>query len=143
MTWKELLAQKRVERVPAGEGEIEGLLTLSARALADALIIAMTPEGRYDRAYDAARTLATAVVRSCGYRVKAVGGGHYNTFRALEAADAKQFGAYAIYLDVCRRKRNELSYESFGFVSDTELEELIEQTSKFRNLTMAWMRSRK
>src|SRR5215813_5324060 len=80
MTWKELLAQKRVERVPAGEGEIEGLLTLSARALADALIIAMTPEGRYDRAYDAARTLATAVVRSCGYRVKAVGGGHYNTF---------------------------------------------------------------
>jgi len=63
--------------------------------------------------------------------------------RALEAADAKQFGAYAIYLDVCRRKRNELSYESFGFVSDTELEELIEQTSKFRNLAMAWMRSRK
>ena len=67
MTWKELLEQKRVVREKATRREVADQRELAARALGDATLDApLSDDGRFDRAYDAARALATIVVRVCG-----------------------------------------------------------------------------
>ena len=142
MTWKELLEQQRVERRAATKKELQELRSVARRSLADARLEGLSIDGKYGHAYEAARALATMVVRSAGYRVRAHGGGHYNTFLALEAADSKLFARQAAYFDTCRVKRNEFSYESAGVVSEMETQELLREVREFESITEVWIRDR-
>ena len=76
-------------------------------------------------------------------RVKGAGGAHYNTFVALEAADPKRFAGPAAYFNLCREKRNELSYVRPGAVSRGEVEEILREVPKFRDLVERWLRERR
>lgn len=90
-------------------------------------------------AYNAARILATIVVRAAGYRVKPAGGAHKNTFLALEAALGSSIAKLAAYFDACREKRNELSYEQADVVTDTEADELLKEATQFRHIVETWI----
>ena len=46
----------------------------------------------------------------------------------------------AVYLDSCRRKRNNFLYEQANVVSNTEAEELLLQTSVFSLDVDAWLK---
>src|SRR5207247_1850792 len=137
--WKELLEQKRVERRAAKKQELEELRALAQRSLADARLEGLSTDGKYGHAYEAARALATMVIRAAGYRVRAHGGGHYNTFLALEASDPKLFARYAAYFNACREKRNELSYMMAGVVSELEAQELLREVPDFKVAVGRWM----
>ena len=139
MSWRVLLAQRRVVVEPPTRAEIDAQRELASRALADAAIAAVSDDGRFDRAYDAARALATVVIRASGYRVKGAGGGHYNTFLALEAADPDRFAAFAAHFHLCREKRNELSYVQPRVVSRSELEEILREVPRFRVAVAGWL----
>ena len=45
----------------------------------------------------------------------------------------------ASYLDRCRRKRNEISYDTAGLVSDTEAAEIVTAVEEFRKTTKQWI----
>ena len=109
------------------------------RNLSDAHIRKLSDDGRFGHAYDAARILAHIIVRASGYRVKGEGGGHYNTFLALKAADSA-FAKKAVYLDACRRKRNHFLYEQANVVSRTEAEELLWHASGFSLEVDGWLK---
>ena len=115
---------------------------MAQRSLADARLEGISTDGKFGHAYDAARALATMVVRAAGYRVRVHGGGHYNTFLALEAADPKLFARQAAYFNACREKRNELSYEMAGVVSELEAEELLREVPEFETAVSRWVDAR-
>jgi hypothetical protein len=140
MTWEELLAQRRVAREPTDHQEIQNLMALVGRNLNDASIEQLSDDGRFERAYAAARALATMVVRACGYRVKRPGS-HYHTFQALEVADPDTFGEFAAYFDSCRALRNTLSYESTNVVPKGDLEEILDAVPKFTQAVEDWLRA--
>ena len=143
MSWKKLLDQRRVAPEPATREELADLRELAARALDDATLDApLSPDGRFERAYAAARVLATMVVRASGYRVKAAGGAHYTTFLALEAADPGSFARFAAYFNLCREKRNELAYVAPDRVSSEEVVEILREVPAFRDLVERWLRSK-
>src|SRR5438094_9536989 len=110
MTWKDLLEQGRVERKTARKPELQELRAVARRSLGDARLDGISVDGKFGHAYEAARALATVVIRAAGCRVRAHGGAHYNTFLALEAADPELFARHAAYFNECREKRNALSY---------------------------------
>jgi hypothetical protein len=141
MGWKELLEQRRITRETVTSLEIANYRELAERALADALLDApLSDDGRFERAYDAARALATLAVRACGYRVRGGGGSHYPTFQALEAAEPGVFEAFAAYFNVCREKRNELSYVAPGGVSRAQVDEILREVPRFRDTVERWLR---
>jgi hypothetical protein len=140
MTWKELLAERRVAKEElATRDEVDRLRALARRSQADAGVEELSEEGRFEHAYAAARALATLVIRASGYRVKQPAA-HYNTFLALEAANPGVFAEYAAYFDICRVRRNELSYEGVEVVSETELEELLRKLPAFERAVDKWLR---
>ena len=94
MTWEELLAQRRITRESTDHEEIVRLHALAIRNLKDASIQELSLDGRFERAFAAARALATIVVRASGFRVRQPGA-HFGTFRALQAADPGLFGYHA------------------------------------------------
>jgi hypothetical protein len=142
MTWRELSRQGRVARESVTREEIAQLRALADRYLADARVEGLSADGRFDRAYGAARALATIVVRASGYRVKGKGGAHYNTFVALRAADPRLFARSADYFDACRAKRNDLAYVAPGIVSEAEVEEILREVPEFAVRVERWLKER-
>ena len=116
---------------------------VAAQHLADARVVGLSADGKFDRAYGAARVLATIVVRASGYRVRAGGGAHYNTFLALEAADPTAFARYAVYFNLCREKRNELAYVAPERVSEQEVAEILREVPAFARLVEQWLKDRR
>jgi hypothetical protein len=141
MSWTKLLAERRVVAEPATPQEIDDLRQVVDRNLQDARAAGLSDDGRFNFAYSAARTLTTIVVRACGYRVKGTGGGHYNTFQALESAD-DAFANLAAYFDTCRVMRNESSYDEAGVVSVTDADELVREAGEFKKIVQQWLKSR-
>lgn len=99
-------------------------------------------DNKFALAYNAARALAAMAVLAAGYRIRANRGAHFNTFVALKAAMGPVVYALADYLDICRRKRNELSYEAADIVSDAEAEELVVKTRELEGLVEGWIAER-
>jgi hypothetical protein len=141
MTWSELEKQERVAKEPTTRSEIDELGALAERNLKDAGLAGLSSDGRFSFAYNAARTLVTIAIRASGYRVKRVGGAHYNTFIALPAAMGASWDTLATYFDSFRQSRNDLSYGAARVVSDSDAEELLERAAELRDSVEAWLRA--
>lgn len=139
MTWKELLANKNVTLEPPSKTELGSLRSIVARSLKDVAVPGLSADARFVMAYDAARTLSLMIVRAAGYRPRAVGG-HYNTFLALEAADAA-FVKQSAYFDGCRLKRNGCEYDFAGGISDTDAAGLLAAVKAFAVDAETWIKA--
>jgi hypothetical protein len=141
MTWAKLLTANRVAREPTSKQELDELDEMAALNLQDADVKGLSGRGRYEFAYNAARLLATLVVRAAGYRIISKGGHHYYTFLALEVSDSA-FAKAAAYFDAARSKRNDFSYDSPVPISDTDAEELVRTVKQFAQQAQAWIRGK-
>lgn len=140
MSWTKLLAEKRVAREQTSKKELDELRAMVAVNLKDAHVAGISAQGRFEFAYNAARLMATVVVRASGYRVVARTGHHYFTFQALQAADPS-FLKMAIYFDAARDKRNDFSYESPVLISDTDADDLLKAVEQFQQDSQAWIKA--
>jgi hypothetical protein len=139
MSWKKLLAEKRVTRMAPSKAELDNLRSIVTRSLKDVAAPGLSADARFIMAYDAARTLCLIVVRAAGYRPRAVGG-HYNTFLALETAEPA-FAALAAYFDGCRMKRNDCEYDFAGGVTETDADGLLKAARKFAVDAETWVKT--
>ena len=108
------------------------------RNLCDAAIVQLSADNRFGLAYEAALLLAKMAVACAGYRVKGQGA-HQTTLAALKLALGPNVVNTANYLDRCRRKRNELSYDAAGVATDTEATELLSQAHAMKNIVEEWI----
>lgn len=108
--------------------------------LKDAHVPGISAQGVYEFAYNAARLLATIVVRAIGYRVIAKNGHHYFTFQALQAADPTFLKA-AVYFDSARHTRNDFSYDAPISVSSTDADDLLDSVEQFQRDAEGWIRA--
>lgn len=138
MTWAKLLADHRVAAEPTSKQELDELRQMVATNLKDAQLAGLSAQGRYEFGYNAARLMATVVIRASGYRVTSKVGHHYFTFQALEAADAA-FATPATAFDVARAKRNDFSYDSPVPISDTDANDLVDAVKQFQQDAEKWI----
>ena len=138
MTWRELLAEKRIEPHATGKQELDALRSAVSRNLRDAGVGQLSADNRFGLAYEAALLTAKMAVACAGYRVKGQGA-HQTTFAALKLALGTGVNKTAAYLERCRRKRNELSYDAAGVVTETEAAEILAQTQSLNKRVEQWI----
>ena len=78
-----LVAARQLKAEPSSPAEIDALLKRAAGLLTDAGNSALSPVSRFSLAYDAAFALATASLRSTGYRADAACGHRAVVFQVL------------------------------------------------------------
>ena len=108
------------------------------RNLRDASLEGLSADNKFGLAYEAALLAAKMAVSAAGYRVKGLGA-HQTTFVALKLALGTEMTQTAGYLDRCRRKRNDLSYDTAGIVTANEAAELIEEARKLEKTVEHWI----
>ena len=103
----------KLKTEPPGQGELEGLVRSGVRRLGDAERPELSPESRFDLAYNAAHALALAALRCRGYRSES----RYLVFQCLQHTIDLRPVQWRV-LDQAHRKRNLAEYEG-----DTEIDE--------------------
>jgi hypothetical protein len=110
-----------LKREPPGRAEIEGLIRTGAARLSDARRKDLSPESRFDLAYNAAHALALAALRWHGYRTDK----RYFVFQALPQTLGMAAATWRL-LAKCHQERNQTEYEGLGEVDETLLAGLLE-----------------
>src|SRR5271166_6614279 len=106
MSWKQLLAQRKVQLHTTTKQELDGLRALIKRDLTNAAL-----------------ETAKMVIACAGYRVASTPGHHRLHFDAARIALGSSADRFLDYFETSRRKRNVIDYDYAFVATDTEAEE--------------------
>jgi len=109
------------------------------RDLKDALIKEISADRRFFIAYNAVLQLAILILYCNGYKPKG-SGHHFVTLQSIKEILGKEYYSLIEYFDSCRVKRNILDYDRAGEISENEVEELIEEAMKFKEMVKEWVK---
>lgn len=138
--WKDLLANRTVQKHSTSKQEIESLRELVSRDLKDANIGELSPDRRFATAYNAVLQLSKMAIVCAGYRVATGVGHHQKTFEAVRAAvSCMPVTPLTDYFETCRRRRNKIDYDGAEIVSGTEVAELLEKAHEFQKMIENWI----
>ena len=130
MTWTDLLRQGSVERRAPDALDLRDLLNAGKRQMDDAAVKGLSPEAVFQLAYTGVLTLATAAIRAAGYRLRSGEGHHRRAFEAATIALGADAQRHIDFFELCRRKRNVISYEG-SEASASEAADLLSMGREF------------
>lgn len=134
------LNEGRLQQHNTSVKEIEDLLRVVDRDLADAAIKEISADRRFATAYNAALQLATIVLYASGYRA-GKSGHHWVTFKILPEVMGPEAQERAGYFNSCRSTRNVTDYDRAGVVADTTAEEILEEVKAFKVEAINWLKA--
>jgi hypothetical protein len=138
MTLENLLAIHRLQAFEATPGGVFRLLASADRNLADARLIGLSADNRFDAAYKTIMQCAMVGLWANGYRTSTSQPGHHQT--ALQALP-KTLGVApdtVIILDALRKQRNLNDYEG-DLVTDAAVRECLAQAEALLAHTRQWL----
>ena len=138
MSLKDLLADGRIRPHKTSASEIEELMRMVDRDLADAGIVKLSPDRRFATVYNAALLLATIALRSSGHCLVGTGH-HWATLHDLPEIMGPQVQARSDFFDSCRSKRNITDCDRSGAISNHEVEEIRTEVLAFRDELLSWL----
>lgn len=141
MSWKQLLAARKVHMHKTSKQELDDLRAVIRRDLSDAAIPTLSEDRRFATAYNAALQTAKIAVACAGYRVGAIPGHHAISFECAGIALGKQADALVGFFDISRRKRNIIDYTGVQIATSTEAAEVLQRAQEFSALVEAWIKS--
>ncbi|MCK4512591.1 hypothetical protein KAW64_12680 [bacterium] len=120
--------------------EVAGLLGIVERDIADAGQ-SISADWRFGIAYNAALRLCTILLYAEGYRPERTLQ-HYRTIQALGLILGPDMKADVEYLEVCRKKRSIIEYDTAGTVTNQDAVELVAFARDLRERVLTWLRER-
>ena len=119
---------------------IADLLAIAEREIADASLEGMSPDGRFDHAYDAVRSLCEAALHASGYMVPKDGRKHERVIGSLRFTLGGRWSEDADFFDRCRRRRHQATYERAGVAQLRDADELLEAAKRLNGAVRQWLR---
>jgi len=118
--------------------EIENLLGIVERDLADAKSEGISSDWQFGIAYNAALKLCSLLLYAEGYRPER-SLQHYRSLQAMPLILGVDRTEDAEYLDACRVKRNTVEYDYAGGTTRADARELINFTEGLRKDVVSWL----
>ena len=139
MSLADLASEDKLKAHKTSKAEINQLLAVFDRDMADAQIVTLSVDRRFIMAYSAALTIAIVALAASGYRA-ANQGHHYWTIQSLAftlGIDPKTVEK----LNKFRQKRNIADYERIGMASGKEVGEMLDLAKRLRLDLADWLKS--
>jgi hypothetical protein len=116
-------------------------LSIVDRELSDAGVAAVSTDGRFGHAYNAALTLCRIALRAAGYRANKGGGAHNREINSLELTLGDSHKNVTVFLSTCARKRGQEVYQHAGVVEQRDVDDLIEAAKQLRADVLSWLKA--
>jgi hypothetical protein len=111
------------------------------RELADAGIAAVSVDGRFTHAYNAALTLCRIALLAAGYRVSKGGGAHYREINSLVYTLGESHKDTQTFLSTCTKKRGQEVYTHAGVIDPRDVDDLLETAIQLRTDVISWLKT--
>lgn len=134
------LIGKLLERIEPDPIAIQRLLDAAERNIADAELMELSNENRFDVAYKAIMQLANAALQTSGFRTLTSKPGHHQTMIQSLVKTVGIETDRMIVLDALRKQRNITDY-SGDLAEDAAVAECILQAKQLLSLTQAWLKN--
>ena len=118
--------------------EIAGLLSIVERDLLDAQG-RISADWQFGIAYNAALKLCTILMFASGFRPERQGA-HQRTLSVLPLILGDDRRNDAVYLEVCRVKRNNVEYDMAGVATQSDATELLEFARELHRSVLDWLK---
>jgi hypothetical protein len=128
-----LVKIKKLKVEPGARAEFDGLVDSARKRLVDSRNEDLSPESRFDLAYNSSHAFALAALRQNGYRSD----DRYIVFQALVHTLEGLDPTVSRVLAKCHNERNLAEYEGRTEVDDKLLAALIECTTKLEKAVLA------
>jgi len=128
-----------LKREATSPDEIQGLLSIVDRGLADSKVEAISVDLRFIAAFNSALTAATVALRAAGYRTSTQAGHHVKTIDSMELT-IPEGRRFVQKLKVLSNKRNRSSYDVAGVVSDEDLRSVMKLGAELQRAVLQWLR---
>jgi hypothetical protein len=131
-----------LERIEPDAVMIKRLLDAAERNIADAHVIAISAENRFDAAYKAVMQLSNAALQANGYRTLTSKPGHHMTMIQVLSQTIGLDKETVIVLDALRKQRNVADY-SGDIVPTTAVDECVVRAERLLADVTVWLRQYK
>ena len=139
MTFKQWADNGWLRAHRTSPAEIDNLLSIVNRDLADAQEEGISADWRFGIAYNAALKLCTILLYASGYRAERTLQ-HYRTIQAMPLILGKERERDVKYLDTCRMKRNVVEYDYVGGATENDANELVGFAADLREEVLVWIK---
>ena len=139
MSLEQWLQNAWLQRVDTTVSEIQQLFQVVDRDLQDAGVQSLSPDGRFQHAYDASLQLCMIPLRACGYRVVKGQSHHKRAIDSLQFTLGKNWSETADHIERSSRLRAQTVYERVGAVSERDALDLINTANQLRSDVVNWL----
>lgn len=139
MSFKKWVSEKLLRAHKTSKKEIQNLLDIVEREIADSAVAQLSADARFVMAYNAALKLCTILLYASGYRT-AGEGAHFNTIEAMAEILGRNARKDADYLDSCRTRRNHAEYDYVDVASDQDVEDLSRFVLELKIEVLGWLK---
>ena len=139
MTLNEWLKNKWIVAQSTSKNELSNLIHKIDRDILESEKIEISPDWRLAIAYNASLSCATIALRASGYRMPSGTGHHYRTIESLRFTLKPESDLINFLHAICK-KRAQVSYDSAGSVTDTEVNEAIGLAKKMKEIIQLWLK---
>lgn len=136
------LAGITLDRIKPDASVVKRLISSAERNIADAHVLEISAENRFDVAYKAIMQLANAVLQANGYRTLTNKPGHHMTMIQTLNQTAGIDRQTVIVLDALRKQRNVADY-SGDIIPTSAVDECISHAKNLLNDTRNWLKENK
>lgn len=136
------LVGKTLEKIDPDVSTIERLLSSAERNIADAHVMEISLENRFDAAYKAIMQLANAALQANGFRTLTSKPGHHMTMIQGLSQSIDLDKETVIVLDALRKQRNVADY-SGDIVPSSVVKECIKQAQNLHVKVKHWLQVNK
>ncbi len=140
MSLQNLLKIGQIKAHPPDGAEIQRLLTAAARNIADARVLTISPETRFDAAYKAVMQSALAALMANGFRPDTNKPGHHMTVVQGLTLTIGLAPARIAVLDTLRRQRN-LSDYTGDDIDDSSAKNCIGEAERLLKDIALWLKA--
>lgn len=136
------LVGRTLERIDPDVTVIKRLLTAAKRNIADAHILEVSSENRFDAAYKAIMQLSNAALQGNGFRTLTSKPGHHMTMIQVLSQTIGLDRQTVIVLDALRKQRNVADY-SGDIVPSSAVDECVKQAENLLHDVNHWLKVNK
>lgn len=140
MSLKNWLDNRWLRAEATSSSEIGALLNKAQHNLRESKRDDISLDWRLRMAYEANLDLATMALRAEGFRVPSADGHHYRTIESLRLTINLHSNQVRI-LQSIREKRNLVSYDAFGIVTEADVHAAIQIAGELETLVLEWLRT--
>ena len=136
------LIGKTLEKIEADAAAVQRLISAAERNIADAHVMEISSENRFDAAYKAIMQLSNAALQANGYRTLTSKPGHHMTMiQALSQTIDLNYDT-VIVLDALRKQRNVADY-SGDIVPASAVDECVRHAENLLHDVTRWLQDNK